>query len=595
MRKLYPIWSPAAFLRAAGGRGSLYLLGAGVCALLLSVSDLAVASALHALLEALGLVPLKGASTSWLLAPSLGPATLVVVLLAAGLLRTAGHFAASQISIASYAIVSARLQIVGLHQVLGRDAAPAVPSQVLHHELHEIYPKAADACRFAVRFATGSIHTAALAAAMLLISPAATALAVAGILLGGVVFLHLNRITRARAAKVPARHNALIASIERIGRSWLLLRVLRTQEHALTGTVERVLRYMRHFLRTQVAQNAVSVAPIALGTLLLVAIIVVGIWLWPTPGAHFVAFLYLLLRLVQSASGVAAAAGRVTANQPQLVAALERVDALDAAERSAADMHAGRLGPLGGLGASAHPSLVWDEPPEVDAAASGPTQIEARDLAFVYEEGGSPVVQGVELAVGPGERCAVAGRSGSGKSTLLALLAGVLQPTRGEVLANGVPASEHFAKRSVRIGYVGPEPYLIAGTVRENLDYGSRQERGEEERLAALEAARLREVVEKLPGGLDTLLEPGTECLSSGEKQRLCLARALLSEPQLLILDEVSANLDAETEGEIAESIRALRGRTTVLVASHRPAMREGADVLVDLDSGEVVRPAREE
>ena len=174
------------------------------------------------------------------------------------------------------------------------------------------------------------------------------------------------------------------------------------------------------------------------------------------------------------------------------------------------------------------------------------------------------------------------------------LLVGVLHPTQGEVRANDKAASEHFAQPGVRIGYVGPEPYLVAGTVRENLDYGARSQRDDPDRLAALETARVRDVVERLPDGLDTHLAPGAEMLSSGEKQRICLARALLGAPEVLVLDEPSANLDAETEQEIAASIRSLHGRTTVIVASHRPALREGADVLVDLDAGTVTRRGAE-
>jgi ABC-type multidrug transport system fused ATPase/permease subunit len=181
-----------------------------------------------------------------------------------------------------------------------------------------------------------------------------------------------------------------------------------------------------------------------------------------------------------------------------------------------------------------------------------------------------PVFYGLNVEVEAGSQLAIVGPSGSGKSTLLALVLGVLRPTEGEIIVDGVSPAQFCESPDARIAYVGAESFLIDGTVRENLLYGRSEAFTDSEMIAALQAAQLENWYLETKDPLNYLISENGEALSTGQKQRLSLARALLSKPSLLILDEISANLDVKTEAEVALTVAGLTGICTTLIVSHR-------------------------
>ncbi len=191
-----------------------------------------------------------------------------------------------------------------------------------------------------------------------------------------------------------------------------------------------------------------------------------------------------------------------------------------------------------------------------------------------------------------GELFLVRGESGAGKSTLLALIAGLLKPTQGQILINGRTADEGRSDFSNLIAYVGPEPYLLAGTVRQNLIYPDLDAKLDDQVLwSALKESYLDQVIETLPNGLDHILLEETQ-LSTGQKQRLGLARALLRKPALLILDEATANVDRETEAKIVQTLLKRKPNTLIIVVSHRSAFDSIADQVVTLHPGGSSKPS---
>jgi subfamily B ATP-binding cassette protein MsbA len=225
-----------------------------------------------------------------------------------------------------------------------------------------------------------------------------------------------------------------------------------------------------------------------------------------------------------------------------------------------------------------------------DEAANGddldPPDIQLHAVTFAYPASPDDVIRGLSVDLEKGTQLAIVGPSGCGKSTLLALILGLHEPKRGEVRIGGRSPAAFFGDPRARIGYVGAEAFLIAGTIRENMRYGVSRSTTDADLWAALEKARLRTTVEELPSRLEYRIEEDGSGLSAGQKQRLCLARALLNRPQLLVLDEASANLDADTEREITESLRSLRGDCTTLVVSHREGILQYADRTLTLDAG---------
>ena len=216
-----------------------------------------------------------------------------------------------------------------------------------------------------------------------------------------------------------------------------------------------------------------------------------------------------------------------------------------------------------------------------------------RNASFAYgaksgAETVEPALDNVDLDVPAGKITAITGPSGAGKSTLTDVLLGLIEPAGGEARVDGVPLTGSNARRwRDSVACVPQDPYLFHGTIRENLRW-ARPEATEAEMWRALRLAAAADFVASLPAGLDTVTGDRGDWISGGERQRIALGRALVREPALLVLDEVTSQLDAENEQRILAALKSLRGRTTVVAIAHRPALLEEADRIVVLKSGRV-------
>ncbi len=210
------------------------------------------------------------------------------------------------------------------------------------------------------------------------------------------------------------------------------------------------------------------------------------------------------------------------------------------------------------------------------------------DLAFRYSEGPS-VLSEVTLTVEPGAFVGIVGPSGGGKSTLLNIMLGLLRPTGGVVTWGGEPIAAADPSWFERVGYVPQESYMLDDSIVANVALGHPEVDVERAR-SALARAGLGGVVDSLPNGIDTGVGENGSRLSVGQRQRLGLARALYRQPSILILDEPTAALDAETERLVVESICELRGELSIVMVSHRRPPLAGADCVYTLVEGRLAR-----
>lgn len=229
----------------------------------------------------------------------------------------------------------------------------------------------------------------------------------------------------------------------------------------------------------------------------------------------------------------------------------------------------------------------------VDFAYPGADEVSVASLELrpgVERVDGRPVLSGLDITIPAGQLVALVGPSGAGKSTLTSLVSRLYDPSAGTVRIGGVDLREaSFDSLRRTVGVVTQEAHMFNDTIRANLLYAA-PEAGEEDMVAALKGARIWQLVEALPDGLDTVVGDRGHRLSGGEKQRLAIARLLLKSPSVVVLDEATAHLDSESEVAVQRALDvALAGRTSVVIA-HRLSTVRDADVILVLAGGRVVQ-----
>jgi ATP-binding cassette subfamily B protein len=215
-------------------------------------------------------------------------------------------------------------------------------------------------------------------------------------------------------------------------------------------------------------------------------------------------------------------------------------------------------------------------------------RIVLENVTFGYEAD-RPVLQDLNLEIGAGETLALVGSSGAGKTTIAALVPRLFDPWRGRVLLDGMDVREvELASLRGEIGLVLQDPFLLPISIVENISYG-RPDASRDDVVAAAVAANAHEFIRQLPDGYETVLGESGATLSGGQQQRLAIARALLKDPRVLILDEPTASLDAQTERLVMQALeRLMVGRTTLIIA-HRLTTVRGADRIAVIDGGRIV------
>lgn len=214
-------------------------------------------------------------------------------------------------------------------------------------------------------------------------------------------------------------------------------------------------------------------------------------------------------------------------------------------------------------------------------------EVEFREVSFAYDPA-SPILQDVSFRIEPGQHIAIVGASGVGKSTLIGLLLRFYQPGSGTVLYDGVPAGDYeLGSLRRRIGYLAQTATLFSGTILDNLRFGNEQAR-QEDIDRALATAQMTEFVQRLPERLNTRLGERGANLSEGQRQRLALARVLVSDPDILVMDEFSAPLDNQIEESIFSVLPLVRRHSTLIAISHRLVTIERSDRVLLLNQGRV-------
>ena len=216
--------------------------------------------------------------------------------------------------------------------------------------------------------------------------------------------------------------------------------------------------------------------------------------------------------------------------------------------------------------------------------------LQIKNLCYSYPNSNSKVLNSISLTINKGDFIGFVGESGSGKSTLIDIILGILPPTSGNLLLDDVDISKNLRNWQDKIGYVPQEIYLSDDTLRRNIAFGVSDCDIDNHAIEkAINLAQLEKFIDDLPEGLDTIVGERGVRISGGQRQRIGIARALYNDPEVLILDEATSNLDIKTEANLMDAIFALHGKITILTVAHRLKTLKKCDKIFTLGNGKII------
>lgn len=427
---------------------------------------------------------------------------------------------------------------------------PLVPSQV-NHLNGTIFNNTKQYFSVWILFTSFSILIALLLLYMFLISWMQALICIGLTLIVGLMALFFSKKAKDFAQHLPHENNAITRFIHKIGANLFYIHLSKmqdTENQKLQTKASSIMDIAKK--TTSIASFSASMSPF-LGMMMIVAIFFTTQFTFKDDMINSVAFLYLFMRYIQF---------------------------LTSTTHYYAQLH--HLAPDHKEAMMFYKTTQSPTKHHTNATAlqhNGPVSVRFENVHFSYDE--TPMLEAVSFDVKAGSWVGFRGESGVGKSTLFALTLGFEAPIQGRILIEGQDNKTFIKEHQPVIGYVGPEPFLFEGSLRENLTYGIFEPRTDQEIMSALDAVAMTNHV----SSLDEVLKEDLSNMSSGQKQRLCIARMILAKPSLILLDEFSSNLDEATEKSVLDHLKQTCGNITTMIISHKPYALTLADQVYTL------------
>ena len=555
-----------------GLRGMRLYYFAAIIGVVLFALESAVALVIQLVLYSLGMSADLGA-LPFGISPSLSAGALCALFLLVGLIRLVVQAVSNQTAIAAQESVTTRLRSMTLHHMMFNPKGLWPSGTQIHFHFTEAFPKTGAFAMNLSQFIPLVIQATGIAILLLFVSPNLAIIGFSGLFIASVPINNLNKALKKHAHGAPGAQKALLHGIDRVTRNWIMVSAFNTKTIEYRHLDAHVRQYARSFLRIKFLSTVAATIPQCLGVIVLATLIYLEKSSIGIGGAAFLSFLYLFLRFTTTIGQIVSGIGNITHTAPALRLTHQFIKTIRKESPNSLDeCEASRL--------SDSPDTTFIVP---HAAQVEPPAISIQSVSFSYDKH-RKVFDELTLQIEKGSQIGILGRSGTGKSTLLALVLGIQRPTAGAVLIDNESPKDYFEKTHARVGYVGPDPFLIQGTIRENLLYGLPFHATDAMINSALASAAFDRDVGNLKLGLEHQISENGEGLSAGQKQRLSIARSLLRKPCILVFDEATSNLDRTTEKEIRDTILSLKGIATTLVVTHRPELVAGMDAIITLN-----------
>lgn len=560
-----------------GRKGAKWLVISAFASFMLAFCEYAIAIFLQMFLVSINLMGTENLPAFLQQTPHVPIYLTTTFLITIGLTRGIMTYLSTQgINIFSD-LTNARLRLLTGFELLQRkNDSHFLSSAEVSVRYSEVFPKAANFIYTAMQTLTSGTQLLFLFIGMLWIAPSETFVSLIGIILLGCVVKFCNSRLLMHAKVAPEEQLQIMKILERVSRNRLFITISGTQSREYHGLSRAIIRYFHHSVKARHYSTFSASIPASLGIIVVAIVIQISQSEFHTSPSALLSFLYLFVRFVQMLGTGVAQLGTCLTFLPQFRAAWQIFHSTPPQDLYQA------LAPMAqrNTGNNTQTKTTVSDS-QYNQDHQNPPTIILDNISFHWSNNDPWLFRNMSLLVKPGEILGIKGPSGSGKSTLLSLILGIREPSHGCILIDQKKAPAYLKGSSKSIGYVGAEPFLIEGTIRENLLYGHENQHFDDKTLwDSLREAGLYSDISKLKDGLSTFINENGDSLSTGQKQRLAIARAFLRNPRLLILDEASANLDATTELEIANTIRRKAYNCTIVIVSHRDGILSIADNL---------------
>lgn len=567
-----------------GRRSATIVFASAIVGLFLAGVEILLSAYIVKLLSMIGFSQPGNGTLQMLMGSISTPSAALLGFVIISIVRSILQIAKGYFAVSSNELFVTRLRLACISSTLNK-VGPRYNSSRVYSLISDVFIKSALTFYGVAHAIPFIIQGLLLFVFLLSLSASLSLLGLLFVFLAGIIVFVIQRQISKVVSPLSKINDVLYKSLKRILENILWIRFCKLEDLEVSHAENLLQNYLKRIKRGSLLSLISENVPSLMGSVVVAILFLKQLHSPEVNAGVFISFIYVFMRFVQSLSQVVSFLSSSMINLPYFKSAYCYYNSLPKADLIGFDVNLLKMTNGKESDFSAHNILYSDR----TTLSSSPT-IKINKLQYQYDEY-ERIFNELSFFVKPGQQCVIIGPSGVGKSTLLNLMVGELQPCSGDIKINDVSPTTFLDTYSHEAAYAGPEPLLFEGSIRENLLYGANHEISDKEIIETLESLGLRDWLVQFEADLSQPLL-GTDGVgaSSGQAQRLSIARALLRRPKLLILDEVTANLDSTTEARVLSILELLKGEATVIIVTHSREMMKNANVIVDLGEGRVTQ-----